>query len=57
MQQIGGKIGFGFGEYVEICAVYLQSRLKTSFSDFGIAGYKAQFQPQDLTLTWEVSFI
>jgi hypothetical protein len=31
MQQLGGKIGFGFGEYVEIRAVYLQSRLKTSF--------------------------
>jgi hypothetical protein len=43
------KIGFGFGEYVET-AVYLQSLgLKTSFSDFGIAGYnEAQFQPQDL---------
>jgi hypothetical protein len=50
---IGGKIGFGFGEYVEIRAVCLQSLgLKTSFSDFGIAGYnETQFQPQDITLT------
>jgi len=50
---VGGKIGFGFGEYVEIRAVYLQSLgLKTSFSDFGIAGYNdAMFQSQDIKLT------
>ena len=50
---VGGKIGFGFGEYVEIRAVYLQSLgLKTSFSDFGIAGYNdAMFQTQDINLT------
>ena len=50
---VGGKVGFGFGEYVEIRAVYLQSLgLKTSFSDFGIAGYNdANFQAQDINLT------
>lgn len=50
---VGGKIGFGFGEYVEIRAVYLQSLgLKTSFSDFGIAGYNdAMFQSQEINLT------
>jgi hypothetical protein len=50
---VGGKIGFGFGEYVEIRGVYLQSLdLKTKFSDFGIAGYNdAIFQAQDIKLT------
>jgi hypothetical protein len=50
---VGGKIGFGFGEYVEIRGVYLHSLgLKTNFSDFRIAGYnEAQFQPQDINLT------
>ncbi|WP_159085955.1 hypothetical protein [Flavobacterium faecale] len=50
---VGGKIGFGFGEYVEIRAVYLQSLgLKTKFSNFGLAGYNdALFQSQDINLT------
>ena len=50
---IGGKIGFGFGEYVEIRAVYMQSLgLKTRFSDFGIIGYdEGTFQSQDVDLT------
>ncbi|MCW2119112.1 hypothetical protein [Flavobacterium sp. 7A] len=50
---VGGKIGFGFGEYVEIRAVYLQSLgLQTNFSHYGLAGYNdAQFQSQNITLT------
>ncbi|NRT13822.1 hypothetical protein HNP99_000147 [Flavobacterium sp. 28A] len=50
---VGGKIGFGFGEYVEIRAVYMQSLgLKTRFSDFGITGYnEGTFQSQDVDLT------
>ncbi|NRS90823.1 hypothetical protein HNQ02_003770 [Flavobacterium sp. 7E] len=49
---VGGKIGFGFGEYVEIRAVYMQSLgLKTRFSDFGIIGYdEGTFQSQDVDL-------
>ncbi|MBE0392751.1 outer membrane beta-barrel protein [Flavobacterium sp. PL002] len=50
---VGGKIGFGFGEYVEIRAVYMQSLgLKTRFSDFGITSYnEGTFQSQDVDLT------
>lgn len=50
---VGGKVGFGFGEYVEIRAVYLQSLgLQTNFSSYGIAGYNvAMFQAQDINLT------
>ncbi|PIE49626.1 MAG: hypothetical protein CSA39_01650 [Flavobacteriales bacterium] len=50
---VGGKLGFGFGEYVELRALYLQSlNTKTSFKDFGIAGYDGTlFNPQDLTIT------
>jgi hypothetical protein len=49
----GGKLGFGFGEYLEIRAVYMQSLgLKTKFSDFGLANYDdALFTEQDLNLT------
>lgn len=49
----GGKIGFGFGEYIELRAMYLQSHdLKSKFSKYGIAGYDSNtFTPQDLDLT------
>tara|TARA_R110001592_G_scaffold81738_4_gene242514 strand:+ start:423 stop:2753 length:2331 start_codon:yes stop_codon:yes gene_type:complete len=50
---VGGKLGFGFGEFVELRAIYLQSLdLKTSFKDFGIVSYDdALFNAQDATIT------
>jgi hypothetical protein len=50
---VGGKLGFGFGEFVELRAIYLQSLdLKTSFKDFNIVGYDdALFNAQDVTIT------
>lgn len=48
----GGKLGFGFGEYLELRAVYLQSHdLKTNFSNFGIPAYTNKaFVSQKLNL-------
>ena len=48
----GGKLGFGFGEYLEIRAVYMQSLgLKTKFSDFGLVNYDDNlFTQQDINL-------
>ena len=50
---VGGKLGFGFGEYLELRAVYLQSLgLKTKFSDFGLDNYDNDlFNQQDINLT------
>ena len=50
---VGGKLGFGFGEFVELRAIYLQSLdLKTNFKDYGIVGYdESLFTPQDVTIT------
>ncbi|WP_339888323.1 hypothetical protein [uncultured Flavobacterium sp.] len=50
---VGGKLGFGFGEYIELRAIYAQSlNLKTNFNDFGIAGFSEDmFVSQDLKLT------
>jgi opacity protein-like surface antigen len=50
---VGGKLGFGFGEYLELRAVYLQSiGLKTNFSDFGLTNYDENlFNQQDINLT------
>lgn len=50
---IGGKVGFGFGEFIELRATYLQSYdLKTNFENYGLANYdKNIFSPQDITLT------
>ncbi|CAM3677962.1 hypothetical protein FLGE108171_10195 [Flavobacterium gelidilacus] len=50
---VGGKLGFGFGEYIELRAIYAQSlNLKTNFNDFGIAGFSEDmFVAQDLKLT------
>lgn len=50
---VGGKLGFGFGEFVELRAIYLQSLdLKTSFKDFNILGYDdSLFNAQDVTIT------
>ena len=49
---IGGKLGFGFGEYIELRAIYLQSLdLKTNFENFGLDIYNADlFTEQDVTL-------
>ena len=49
----GGKLGFGFGEYIELRAIYLQSNdLKTNFDNFGLAGFDAyNYTPQKLKLT------
>ena len=36
---IGGKLGFGFGEYLELRALYMQSLdMKTNFDNFGFSG-------------------
>lgn len=50
---VGGKLGFGFGEYLELRATYLQSMdLKTSFNEFGMSGYNPSlFTSQDILLT------
>jgi len=50
---IGGKLGFSFGEYVELRAIYLQSiDLKSNFDKFGINGYSNNlFNSRDLKLT------
>ncbi len=50
---IGGNLGFGFGEYLEIRAIYQQSLdLKTNFENFGLTNYNADlFTEQDVTLT------
>jgi hypothetical protein len=50
---IGGKLGFGFGEYIELRGVYLQSLdLQTDFSNYGISNFdKALFNSQNVTLT------
>ncbi len=50
---LGGKVGFGFGEYIELRGTYLQSYdLKTNFENYGLANYnKNLFSPQDVTLT------
>ena len=50
---VGGKVGFGFGEFIELRATYLQSLdLKTNFENFGLPNYNhAIFSPQDVTLT------
>ena len=50
---IGGKIGFGFGEFIELRGTYLQSvDLKTNFENYGLTNYDHNlFSPQDVTLT------
>lgn len=50
---LGGKLGFGFGEYLELRGVYMQSvDLETSFKDFGLVNYDpALFTKQDINLT------
>ncbi len=50
---VGGKIGFGFGEFIELRGTYLQSLdLKTNFENYGLPNYNHDiFSPQDVTLT------
>lgn len=50
---VGGKLGFGFGEYIELRALYLQSLdTETYFEDFGIVGYdESLFNPRELSIT------
>lgn len=50
---IGGKLGFGFGEYLELRGIYLRSMdLNTNFSDFGLPNYsQGMLVNQNLTLT------
>ncbi len=37
---VGGKLGFGFGQFVELSGTYLQAlNLETDFSDFGLPGF------------------
>lgn len=50
---LGGKLGFGFGEYIELRAVYAQSTdLKTNFDNFGIKGFNSATSiPQSVKMT------
>jgi hypothetical protein len=45
--------GFGFGEYVELRAIYMQSLdLKTNFSSYGLSGFdESLFDSQNIDLT------
>ena len=49
---VGGKLGFGFGEFVEIRGIYLQSLdQKTDFSNYGISTFDADlFNSQNVTI-------
>lgn len=48
----GGKIGFGFGEYLELSGIFQTSnQLQTDFSSFGFENFSNEsFEPQDVTL-------
>lgn len=50
---IGGKLGFGFGEYVELRGIYFRSLdLNTSFDNFGLPNYsQGMLAKRNLTLT------
>ncbi len=50
---IGGKLGFGFGEFFEMRASYQQGyELKNNFEDFGLASFDANtFTQRDVNLT------
>lgn len=47
---VGGKLGFGFGQYVELSGTYLQAlKLKTSFIDYGIPDFsESLFSARDV---------
>ncbi|KAA3627406.1 MAG: hypothetical protein DWQ02_19875 [Bacteroidetes bacterium] len=43
---LGGKLGIGFGEYLELRGTYMQAAgLKTNFDDFGIPDFSDSFLP------------
>lgn len=48
----GGKIGFGFGEFLELRAVYMQSiGLETNFDAYGLANFNSTlFKSQSVSL-------
>ncbi len=50
---VGGKLGFGFGEFFELRGSYLQGlNLKTDFTDFGLRGFDPKFyNQQEVELT------
>lgn len=47
---VGGKLGFGFGQHVELSGTYLQAlNLQTNFSDFGLPGFEeSSFTARDV---------
>ena len=49
---IGGKLGFGFGEFFELRGTYMQgSALKSNFDNFGIENFDAeQFNSEEVNL-------
>lgn len=50
---VGGKLGFGFGEFIELRGIYLQSLdQKTDFSNFGLTSFNPSlFNAQDVTIS------
>ena len=50
---LGGKVGFGFGEYIELRATYMQALdLKTNFENYGLVNYSNDlFVARDVKLT------
>ncbi|MBO0592468.1 hypothetical protein I2486_13760 [Cellulophaga sp. E16_2] len=50
---VGGKLGFGFGEYMELRGIYMQSlNLKTNFDNFGLPNYSPdEFTSREVKLT------
>ena len=48
----GGKVGFGFGEYLELSGIFQTStNLQTDFSSFGLENFSNEtFEVQDVTL-------
>ncbi len=49
---IGGRLGFGFGEFFELRGVYMQSsKLKTNFEEFGLENFdKESFSTAEVEL-------
>ncbi|MFV0591935.1 MAG: hypothetical protein ACK5M7_11170 [Draconibacterium sp.] len=50
---IGASVGFGFGEFVELKGIYMQSNdLKTSFTSYGLDNFNEElFQVQNVNLS------
>lgn len=49
----GGKLGFGFGEYLELRGIYSKSyEIETNFENYGLANFDmGLFTPQDVTVS------